>query len=77
MDHYAGSGYAAAQDIIRSWNLFLADAPEFEERFSEWCAAKHEAWEKQRMKQVNALVGNIENAGRDTRVVQRLSLIHI
>eukprot|EP00969_Alexandrium_andersonii_P224758 9926379-Alexandrium_andersonii.AAC.1 len=68
MDKYQGSGYSAAQEIIDGWSLRLADEPEFEEKFQEWCAQKDIEWREQRAKELRAYAQNVERGGRTNRV---------
>eukprot|EP00969_Alexandrium_andersonii_P088901 3923538-Alexandrium_andersonii.AAC.1 len=51
INNYAGSGYAAAPEIIDAWDLRLADNSEFEDQFAAWLAVKHKAWQEQRLGQ--------------------------
>eukprot|EP00969_Alexandrium_andersonii_P306963 13569909-Alexandrium_andersonii.AAC.1 len=46
MDKYAGSGYDASQEIIDRWSIRLADEPEFEDAFQEWCRGQDALLEK-------------------------------
>eukprot|EP00969_Alexandrium_andersonii_P115554 5109830-Alexandrium_andersonii.AAC.1 len=66
VDAYLGSGYAAAPDVIETWNLRHQDNPQFEDEFTEWGKVKHRAWETQRLGQINALYRNVENVGVGT-----------
>eukprot|EP00969_Alexandrium_andersonii_P281588 12447708-Alexandrium_andersonii.AAC.1 len=63
-----GSGYAAASEIIDRWSLRLADRPELEAKFQEWCDIQHNLSKKNQTKQLQSQMRTIEAGGRPNRV---------
>eukprot|EP00969_Alexandrium_andersonii_P202477 8946371-Alexandrium_andersonii.AAC.1 len=66
-----GSGYGGASEIIDTWSLRLAERPEFERAFEDWCKVQRALCKESQNQQLQAQARVIEVGGQANRVRHR------